>query len=158
MSAPDVTLVETIEGIADDVADAVAELWDDLREQMGDRPAFSIKLENPEIAARYLWEWLIWGQAADVVSVPYWTIMAEKLGLPGPPDWRGASELDLKCRKFYTADPEGTMELVLETAPPEALQLLEALMAMGLHTGKPRPTDAQDERSDEPVRLAKEAV
>ena len=159
-AAPDVTLVEVIEGVADDVADTVLELYDVLREQFGERPAFTIKLDKPDIAARYLWEWLIYGQAADVVSVPYWTIMAEKIGLPGPPDWRGAYEFDRACRKLY-AEAEAGGEVARATrgtVPLEAKRLFSALLAMGLHTGEPRPTAEESEGDERTVTLLKEAV
>lgn len=132
-------LITAMEEDADALRDAMVADSRAISEAQGDAPFGSTRRSPREVALKLLPIWLVFGQADDLLSVPWW---ADVTKAKGPAD---TAALDADMREAW--EDEDLRREAFMSAPPELADYLRFLMYTGLHTGKPRP-QAQDAPSD----------
>jgi hypothetical protein len=111
--------------------DASVRQYKSLMDSQGTDPYGSVALTRRETDDRWLGLWMILGNAADIVSVPFWQDLAQKQPV------HEVAALDVRCRKAW--EDAGRRESAMAVVGPEMQATYHWLRAVGLHSGQPRP-------------------
>ncbi len=126
------TIVEKAERQVRMMSDRLVRQTMELRRATGDRPAFTRKLTDKQVARRYWFEWFTYANAAPEIAKPY----AEyELNLHGP---KAVLQKDREMRRM--SEDWDLVEEALKFAPLKQMEDYQMMRAANLHNGQIQPT------------------
>jgi hypothetical protein len=126
------TIVEKVERQVRLMSDRLVNSTMELRRSVGDRPAFTKKLTDVQVARRHWFAWYVYGNAAQPIASAYF---AYHLKANGP---YAVLEMDRDLRRIGT--DWNLVKEALKFAPLKQLEDFQLMRATGLHNGQIQPT------------------